>query len=88
LIWKHYSLSKGDAFLTSENIAIEMLLSSLNSQKKDTILDMEFEEEFLDPISQSIMTDPVICEDGFTYDRSSIEKWFVEHDTSPMTNLR
>ena len=30
------------------------------------------------------MFDPVTAEDGVTYDRTAIEKWLAEHDTSPM----
>ena len=37
-------------------------------------------------ISCDIMNDPVICADGFTYDRQSIELWLSTHDTSPMSN--
>lgn len=37
-------------------------------------------------ISCDLMSDPVICSDGFTYDRQSIELWLSTHDTSPMTN--
>ena len=43
--------------------------------------------EYLDPKTFEIMKDPVITADGYTYDRSTIEKWFVNHETSPMTNL-
>ena len=32
------------------------------------------------------MEDPVICSDGYTYDRTSIEMWLRAHGTSPMTN--
>ena len=38
------------------------------------------------PISQHIMTDPVVCSDGHTYERSYIEKWFSKKNTSPLTN--
>ncbi len=38
------------------------------------------------PITQAIMTDPVIGSDGITYERSAIEAWFAAgHTTSPMT---
>ena len=34
-----------------------------------------------------LMLDPVIAQDGFTYERSAIEMWFKNgNDTSPMTN--
>jgi hypothetical protein len=44
--------------------------------------------EFLCPISYELMTDPVICEDGQTYDRASIEAWLKTRSISPMTNQR
>ena len=31
------------------------------------------------------MSDPVLCQDGFCYERSAILDWFQKHDTSPMT---
>ena len=35
------------------------------------------------------MKNPVICEDGFSYEKSAIEKWFkTGSDRSPMTNKR
>ena len=43
-------------------------------------------DEFLCPISYEVMTDPVILEDGHTYDRTSIEAWLARSDMSPMTN--
>ncbi|KAL1499354.1 hypothetical protein AB1Y20_011561 [Prymnesium parvum] len=40
--------------------------------------------DFRCPLSHEIMIDPVIAEDGFTYDRQAIEEWISEYDTSPM----
>ena len=45
-------------------------------------------EELLCPILQCLMTDPVITEDGFTYERSAIEHWLKDHDTSPKTGKK
>lgn len=46
-------------------------------------------QNFLCPITQAIMTDPVIGPDGVTYERSAIEAWFAAgHNTSPMTRQR
>lgn len=43
--------------------------------------------ELLCPITNDIMTSPVIAEDGFTYEKSSILEWFNRgKSTSPMTN--
>ena len=41
--------------------------------------------EYLCPISMDVMTDPVIGEDGYTYERKAIEEWLQTHKTSPMT---
>jgi len=39
-------------------------------------------------VSCEVFRDPVICMDGHTYERSAIETWFRDHDTSPMTNMK
>ena len=44
-------------------------------------------EELLCPITLSLFEDPVVCEDGFTYDRQAIEQCLRNTDRSPMTNL-
>jgi hypothetical protein len=43
--------------------------------------------EHVCPISHTVMTDPVVAEDGHTYDREYIETWFnkAERITSPLT---
>lgn len=41
--------------------------------------------EFKCPISMELMTDPVLCEDGQTYDRRSIQEWLKQSQTSPLT---
>ena len=42
--------------------------------------------EFVCPITQDILIDPVMAQDGNTYERSAIESWFAKHQTSPLTN--
>jgi len=46
---------------------------------------MSFPDNFICPITQSVMTDPVIGEDGITYERSAITHWLESHNTSPVT---
>jgi hypothetical protein len=47
-------------------------------------------DEFLCPITASVMRDPVIAKDGHTYERAAIKEWFDQHPPpgcrSPMTN--
>jgi hypothetical protein len=33
------------------------------------------------------MTDPVIADDGFSYERKSIQDWFKNSNLSPITGL-
>jgi len=40
------------------------------------------------PITHQIMQNPVIMMDGYTYEKSAIERWLQDHDRSPMTNIR
>jgi hypothetical protein len=43
--------------------------------------------EFLCPITCEVMKEPIILEDGFTYEYSAISKWLKKSVLSPMTNL-
>ncbi len=44
-------------------------------------------EEFVCPITVEMMCDPVICADGFSYERHAIEQHFRLSDKSPLTNV-
>ena len=37
------------------------------------------------PITQALMTDPVILSDGHSYERTAIEQWLRTSNKSPMT---
>ena len=39
------------------------------------------------PILQDIMQDPVKTIDNHVYDRHAIQRWFIDHNTSPLTGL-
>lgn len=43
-------------------------------------------DSFLCPITRELMTDPAICCDGHTYERSAIELWLRNNARSPKTN--
>src|SRR5690606_15329019 len=45
---------------------------------------MEF---YVCPITKCIYLDPYITEDGFTYEKEAVEKWFLVNDLSPLTGL-
>lgn len=43
--------------------------------------------EFLCPITNKIMKDPVTAADGHNYERKAIRRWFRRKRTSPLTNV-
>ena len=48
----------------------------------------EIPEEFICPITQDVMRNPVLCSDGFVYEKAAIGEWLISRKkTSPMTNL-
>ena len=42
-------------------------------------------KEFLCPITQEMMDDPVTTTDGHAYERREIFRWLCTHNTSPLT---
>lgn len=74
----------------SSQSQLVQVLHSLDSERRRSSAraDREVPEELLDPISFEIMSDPVICADGHSYDRPSIEAWLRNHDTSPRTGMK
>eukprot|EP01127_Copromyxa_protea_P013061 TRINITY_DN3470_c0_g1_i1.p1 TRINITY_DN3470_c0_g1~~TRINITY_DN3470_c0_g1_i1.p1 ORF type:complete len:592 (-),score=112.57 TRINITY_DN3470_c0_g1_i1:19-1794(-) len=53
--------------------------------KGQVVAPVEVPDEYCCPISAEIMEDPVIAEDGHTYERKSITEWVTRKGTSPMT---
>lgn len=41
---------------------------------------------FLCPISMELMTEPVVCPSGVTYDRKSVTQWIQQNHSDPATN--
>ncbi len=48
----------------------------------------EFPMEWYCPITQELMRDPVIADDGFTYERKAIQEWFAKSPISPLTGAK
>ncbi len=49
--------------------------------------DGQIPADYMCPIAQELMEDPVVASDGNTYERAAITAWFQLHLTSPITNL-
>jgi hypothetical protein len=60
----------------------------LSSEAKALFNEAMAPPEWLCPITQTLMHDPVVASDGTCYEREAIETWFAHHDTSPLTNLK
>lgn len=43
------------------------------------------DDALLCPITLALFRDPVVAEDGHTYERTAIEEWIQRNGTSPMT---
>jgi len=48
----------------------------------------DFPDEYRCPITLNVMVDPCLAADGHSYEREAIQRWFLTHGTSPMTNKR
>eukprot|EP00210_Caulerpa_lentillifera_P005619 g5372.t1 len=72
------------------NALIKVLSKTLHDASGSQEKSQKLEDCLCCPISDEIMSDPVILkETGMTYDRSSIEEWFKRgNDRDPLTNVR
>jgi hypothetical protein len=58
--------------------------SSLTVPTKTNLLKgMKIRDEFICPITYELMREPYIATDGHTYEKSAIEKWLKNNNTSP-----
>ncbi len=57
--------------------------SILKEQQKNTEILYDIPEDFLCPITREIMEEPVVCEDGYTYDKAAIIS--ISNSLSPIT---
>ena len=51
-------------------------------------VEIDVPEDYICPITQKLIEDPVFAADGHTYEKIAIQEWFEKHDTSPITNLK
>ena len=65
---------------------IEEVKEIQHQNTHNNVNDDDVNTDFKCPITMDIMKDPVICSDGHSYERESITKWLLTHNTSPKTN--
>ena len=83
---------KNNGFKSVEREVHKCQVDSLNNRfRRNYIKNMslyrEIPHDYCCCISQELMIEPVKTVDNQTYDRKCIERWFLEHDTSPLTGL-
>jgi len=59
----------------------------LNEEEVEELTEEVYPPECYCPISHCVMTNPVLCADGHTYEKKHIEKWLSSNSTSPNTNM-
>ena len=74
-----YRLSDPEDVVEENSASVETRSEAIKKFLHDLNLQLEC------PISSDIMRDPVILEDGHSYERDEIENWFSRNDTSPNT---
>ncbi|KAL9651192.1 hypothetical protein ABK040_008263 [Willaertia magna] len=71
--------------------ALEKLKQRVAQKKQSSSFKVELNEtvtvpdEFICPITRSIMLEPVLTQQGYTYEREAVEHWFKTNDTEPAT---
>ena len=55
-------------------------------KQAETRAEAEIPVDYLCPITQELMRDPVLTCDGSMYERQAIEHWLTKRTTSPVTN--
>lgn len=66
----------------SSDISMHIHQNINNNQNASSAPQMSM---FVCPLSKEIMTDPVVINDGHSFERASIEQWLQHRDTSPIT---
>ena len=65
--------------------AKEEIIKGIQENLKNDILG-SIPDELKCPITQEIMKNPVVINDGHSYERDAIIRWFDQKKTSPLTN--
>jgi hypothetical protein len=72
--------------LRVESVAKTVILQpSVQVKSKDIAPILKMPDDCMCPLSLEVMVDPVMAADGHTYERSAIEPWLANHNTSPLT---
>ena len=84
---KPMSMHEHEAMLSAPlNPALQVAVAVAIPVGAEAIAAPLSDNSFLCPLSRQVMSDPVTCSDGYTYERTAIESWFSSgQNISPVT---
>jgi hypothetical protein len=83
----NFRIDSNDFFLGGPEEPSECTLKNLVNKLDALGIDTtETPSHFVCPITQEINVEPVVAEDGHTYEKCAIRTWLTKHNTSPLTN--
>jgi len=78
-------LEPDESFETVKKVPEKKIEVKEIEKLKNVNNDVEDPENFCCPITQDLMVDPVVAQDGHTYEKEAIVAWLEKHGTSPIT---
>lgn len=88
-ITKYVTKQKDNRFnmLEISNLLFSWFIIFLNIENNYKMSSTNTQQYFICPITLKIFNDPVIAQDGITYEREAIIQWINQHGTSPLTKI-
>eukprot|EP01051_Picozoa_sp_SAG22_P017923 SAG22_NODE_2881_length_2130_cov_1.194485_1_plen_602_part_10 len=78
-------LARAELVAAHIELFVRVLVGQAAAASAEAAAQGETSVDFICPITQELMVDPVIATDGHSYERSAIERWLASHNTSPLT---
>lgn len=75
-----------DVVAVERIVAVDQPISPQH-QPSSTLLSRQPPHEIICPLTGRVMVDPVVCEDGYTYEREALLSHLQTHGTSPITRI-
>eukprot|EP01048_Picozoa_sp_COSAG05_P028087 COSAG05_NODE_8531_length_695_cov_2.807047_1_plen_184_part_10 len=72
---------------STQRVAGDLLRFAKEQKRNIKDLKEKIPEDFICPITRELMTDPVMCADGHSYERDAITRWLTNSEKSPNTGL-
>ena len=74
------NISKKNEKENKKEVDVPILINETTFEEDDPEI-----QSFICPITQNIMSNPVITKYGISYEKEAIEKWLEKHNTDPLS---